>query len=507
MSEPTKIKRVAVIGAGASGLAAAKALVEEQAFDEIKIFERNAVAGGLWNYNDFTDKEITVPSLDTEAQFAPAKDGEGKVVGWPTAAYDSLTTNVPGEIMMYLNPAFKREGTLFLFRQHVADFLQTFADQEGIQSLIRYNTNVVDVRKVDGEWIITYVDAGSSIEQKEKFDAVVVASGYFNVPFIPKVKGLEEYSKNFPGRVTHAKAFRKPDEYIGKTVLVVGNAASGTDIANQLVLVTGKQIYKSVRSESTAPGEPDSRIAEIGEVVEYKPDGSIVVADGQVLTDIDAVIYATGYLRTLPFLSEINKSDHPLITDGAFVHSLYLHFIYTQDPTLALLGTLRFVLPFRVSQAQACYIARVWSGRLGLPPKAIMEHYVWKRFQEVGNSSSFHDWMYPLDADFCEWVYALCKLVDPEEKKGYFPRRWPASERTIRKGAGKLKTAFTKCLVDKDRLAVDLDELRREGYFEGELEADEDEPDFSKFGKVVAGPEGYTEEEVLEAVAEMSKSG
>lgn len=206
-------------------------------------------------------------------------------------------------------------------------------------------------------------------------------------------------------------------------------------------------------------------------------------------------------------MSEINKGDHPLITNGAYVHNLYLHFIYTEDPTLVLLGTLRFVLPFRVSQAQACYIARVWSGRLQLPPKPIMQHYEWKRFKEVGDSASFHDWMYPSDADFCEFVYALCKLIDPQETKGLYPRRWTRDERTLRKNIGKLKSAFTKFLVEKNQYAADIEELKKDGYFDGELEPDEDEPDFSKFGKVVTGPEGYDEEEIQSAVSEINGNG
>ena len=42
------ISRVAVIGAGPGGLAAARALRDEGAFDTITVFERNSKAGGAW---------------------------------------------------------------------------------------------------------------------------------------------------------------------------------------------------------------------------------------------------------------------------------------------------------------------------------------------------------------------------------------------------------------------------------------------------------------------------
>lgn len=44
----TNIRRVAVIGAGPAGAIATDALVKEGVFDEIRIFERKAVAGGTW---------------------------------------------------------------------------------------------------------------------------------------------------------------------------------------------------------------------------------------------------------------------------------------------------------------------------------------------------------------------------------------------------------------------------------------------------------------------------
>lgn len=43
-----KIRRVAVIGAGPSGAIATDALVKEQAFDTVRVFDRRAVPGGTW---------------------------------------------------------------------------------------------------------------------------------------------------------------------------------------------------------------------------------------------------------------------------------------------------------------------------------------------------------------------------------------------------------------------------------------------------------------------------
>ena len=51
-------KSVAVIGAGPSGAIAVDALVQEQAFDVIKVFERQEKAGGCWLVSQLNDSHM-----------------------------------------------------------------------------------------------------------------------------------------------------------------------------------------------------------------------------------------------------------------------------------------------------------------------------------------------------------------------------------------------------------------------------------------------------------------
>ena len=50
----------------------------------------------------------------------------------------------------------------------------------------------------------------------EWFDAVVVASGHYWVPYIPAIEGLEAFEKARPGAVLHSKHFRGRDQFRGK---------------------------------------------------------------------------------------------------------------------------------------------------------------------------------------------------------------------------------------------------------------------------------------------------
>ena len=50
----------------------------------------------------------------------------------------------------------------------------------------------------------------------EEYDAVVVASGHYAVPFIPVIPGLKEFAARYPGSVEHTKYYRGPEKYRGK---------------------------------------------------------------------------------------------------------------------------------------------------------------------------------------------------------------------------------------------------------------------------------------------------
>lgn len=77
------INRIAIIGAGASGLAAARALLAEDCFAAIDIFEQRGALGGVWNYTPQT-APVALPSTDPAAVEAPV-DGV-----YPSALYADL---------------------------------------------------------------------------------------------------------------------------------------------------------------------------------------------------------------------------------------------------------------------------------------------------------------------------------------------------------------------------------------------------------------------------------
>lgn len=89
-----------------------------------------------------------------------------------------------------------------------------------------YNTTVERVEKAGREWKVTLRqeeedrERGDGATQDvwwvERFDAVVVASGHYSVPYIPAVEGLEEVQGARPGSVLHSKHYRGRDAYRDK---------------------------------------------------------------------------------------------------------------------------------------------------------------------------------------------------------------------------------------------------------------------------------------------------
>jgi len=53
----------------------------------------------------------------------------------------------------------------------------------------------------------------------ETFDAVIVASGHYDDPFVPDIAGLEAWNSTLPGSISHSKFYRQPEVFTGKVCL------------------------------------------------------------------------------------------------------------------------------------------------------------------------------------------------------------------------------------------------------------------------------------------------
>jgi len=246
------------------------------------------------------------------------------------------------------------------------------------------------------------------------YDAVVVANGHYTVPSVPEIDGLEAWNKDYPGAVIHSKAYRKPEEYTGKKVLVIGNAASGLDIAYQVSEYSQQPVVLSSRSASIfATGKPPPWRKDVLQSVEFLPsssyDRAVKFEDGHIEEGIDQVIFCTGYYYSIPFVRDFKPL---LITDGLRIQDVYRDLFYIHHPSLVLPVINLRVIPFPLAENQAAVVARIWSGRLSLPSQEDMRKWEKDKIASNGNGKHFHLKKFPEDCaqinELHRWALAAC---------------------------------------------------------------------------------------------------
>lgn len=356
--------------------------------------------------------------------------------------YDQLETNIPRGLMGFSDLNWPEDCQLFPQHEVVLEYIERYAEE--VKHLIRFSTQVVDVRLIaGGRWLVKTqpVSPGSSLEIKEEaFDAVLVANGHFNVHSIPAVRGIESWNNAYPDSITHSKFYRSPADYSNKKTIVVGNSASGVDIGAQIAKECQLPLLQSEKSESYLQPDASSSILPKPEITEYfVEDRTIRFKDGTTESNVDRLVYCTGYFYSFPFLRSLNP---PPINTGERVESTYKHIFYRPDPTLAFTVLNQKVIPFPMAEAQSAVIARVWSGRLELPDEAEMRAWEKQTMREAGQEKSFHLLKFPKDADYINEMYAWAVSADGENTVGKTPPFWGEKEYWTRERFPAIKKTF-----------------------------------------------------------------
>lgn len=346
----------AVIGAGPSGLAAARNL---QRFGiPWSGYELADGVGGLWNIEGprstvYESAHLISSKRTTEFTEFPMRD---EVADYPSHR----------ELLSY-------------FR----DFAATYDLTDGFA----FGTEVVEARPSgDGGWVV--VSDGPDGRQERRHAGVLVANGTLSEPSVPTFAG------SFDGEVVHTSAYKSASAFAGKRVLIIGAGNSGCDIAVDAVhhaaavdisvrrgyyfvpkylfgkpadtLNQGKplpprikqaidsRVLKMFTGDPVKFGfpEPDYKIYESHPIVNslilhhlghgdlaVRPDIERFDCDGVVFQDgtrtpYDVIVLATGYHLHYPFLSQellrwAGRGSAP---------DLYLNVFTQEDPNLFVLG-------------------------------------------------------------------------------------------------------------------------------------------------------------------------
>ncbi|KAF4443306.1 Thiol-specific monooxygenase [Fusarium austroafricanum] len=311
----------------------------------------------------------------------------------------------------------------FVSHQVPRQYLQDYYSLHQMENLLVLNTTVEDVSKIatqDGQdrWRLTLrkYDAARQVDEwrQEIFDAVIVANGQFSVPYVPEVKGLKEYMERYPSRVMHSKNYRNPLPFKDKQVLIVGNALSGRDIAEDLLRIAQLPVYVSRRHKSRWEGsEPDEGIQWKPVIKEYLAStGQILFEDGSSLDTTDRIIYCTGYKPSFPFWNAEANGKELYDYDKAKLNGSFLHTFFRDHPTLGIIGFGQ-TLAFRSYEYQAIALARVFARRNAVPLASPAKQEEWeKSWEEYTKREGYDFHTVPFeDGELFRWYSNLSNIA------------------------------------------------------------------------------------------------
>jgi len=194
------LEKFCIVGAGSSGLAAAKAFAEARIpFD---CLERNDDVGGNWYY------------------------------GRPhSSVYASTHTISSKRLTEYVDFPMPVDYPEYPHHAQVWEYLKSYAVRFGLYERIEFNTEIARIERAGGSdssregWLVRLADG-----RERRYRGVVVCNGHNWKPRVPQF-ALDATGARLNARIIHSAEYKTPDFLAGKRVLVVGAGNSGCDIA------------------------------------------------------------------------------------------------------------------------------------------------------------------------------------------------------------------------------------------------------------------------------------
>ncbi|KXJ91657.1 hypothetical protein Micbo1qcDRAFT_233085 [Microdochium bolleyi] len=224
--------RIAIIGAGASGLIFAYKLRKHlKDHVDFVIYEKNPDLGGTWYENRYPGCACDVPSHVYQFPFAP-------------------------------NPSWSQ---FYASSTEIHSYFKHVAQHYGLEQFVRYGSEVVSARWADAAatWALEIAGEPGSLE----YDVLVNAGGILNNPHQPGIEGYD----TFAGPRLHTAAWDAGVDLAGKRVAVIGAGASAVQLLPKIAPLAGHvDVYIRTPSWITPPvaAPPDAKSANH----EYSPE-------------------------------------------------------------------------------------------------------------------------------------------------------------------------------------------------------------------------------------------
>ncbi len=390
------LPRACIIGAGSSGITAAKALADRGI--PFACFEKSDKVGGNWVFGN--------------------RNGM-------SSSYSTLHINTSRERMEYADYPMPVSYPDFPRHDQIARYFDDYVEHFGLRERITFNTGVEHARPLEGGgWEVTIEGVGAAGGREvRRYDALLIANGHHWNPRWPE----PPIPGSFDGEQIHAHDYKQPSQLAGRRVVVVGMGNSAMDIAvdasyhalsTTLVarrgvhvvpkyilgrpldagvrpsrmpftwLLSGMQLVTRVTvgpMERYGLPRPNHRLGQAhptvsSRILDRLAHGAIAVkpeiaelagecvryADGSE-EQADLIVYCTGYKISFPFLDEqlVSAPENRLV--------LYKRVFSPEHPGLYFIG---FVQPWGaimpIAELQGRLVAEHLTGDYALPAPAQM---------------------------------------------------------------------------------------------------------------------------------------
>ncbi|KAH6971395.1 hypothetical protein BKA56DRAFT_677521 [Ilyonectria sp. MPI-CAGE-AT-0026] len=190
--------RVAVIGAGLSGILSGILFPEKVPNVQLTIFEKSKEVGGTWLENTYPGVRCDIPSHVYQTTFSPNLE-------WTEQ---------------------------FAKGAEILEYWKNLAKKYDVARFLRMGTYVETAQWDDSQstWALTLQDVDSKHTSVENFDFVISAIGRFNEWKLPEYPGIKDYK----GHLRHSSNWDPAYDPTGKKVAVIGNGASGIQLVPEL---------------------------------------------------------------------------------------------------------------------------------------------------------------------------------------------------------------------------------------------------------------------------------
>lgn len=187
--------RICIIGAGPSGITAAKNLLQA-GLRNFVVYDRQDQVGGNW---------VFAPQLVH------------------SSVYETTHIISSKRLSQYEDYPFPADYPDYPSHKQLLAYFQSYAQHFGIMDYIQFNTEVARAEEQpDSRWRITLGDG-----RVETFDHLIVANGHHWDPRMPAYPGQD----TFTGTFLHSHQYKTAAPYRDQRVLVIGGGNSACDIA------------------------------------------------------------------------------------------------------------------------------------------------------------------------------------------------------------------------------------------------------------------------------------